>query len=171
MLRQRKNIKKYIINWQGDYLNVCDELAGLNNINYEQPKNSHSVHSKDPSMPIRLVCALDEVGEYYPLNNFSFIVSENRNSLKVLLGILNSNLMNWYFSNCFVDYNIKPKYIEQLPLPININSIALEDCIDRIIKMKSDNIESDTTEIENEINKLVFKLYELTEEEIKIIEQ
>ena len=26
--------------------------------------------------------------------------------------------MNWYFSRCFVDYNIKPKYIEKLPIPI-----------------------------------------------------
>ena len=107
-----KNIKKYTIDWQGDYLNVCNDLAGLNNINYEQPKILIQ-YIRKLSMPVRLVCALDTIGEYYPLNNFSFIVSVNGNSLKVLLGILNSNLMNWYFSNCFVDYNIKPKYIER----------------------------------------------------------
>lgn len=55
-------------------------------------------------MPTRLVCALDSNGEYYPLNNFSFIISENENLLKPLLGILNSKFMNWYFSKTYVDY-------------------------------------------------------------------
>jgi adenine-specific DNA-methyltransferase len=99
-----KNIKKYTIDWQGDYLNVCSDLAGLNNINYEQPKILIQ-YIRKLSMPVRLVCALDVNGEYYPLNNFSFIVSEKGNSLKSLLGIINSRLMNWYFSNSFVDYN------------------------------------------------------------------
>jgi adenine-specific DNA-methyltransferase len=95
-----KNIKKYIVDWQGDYLNVCGDLAGLNNINYEQPKILIQ-YIRKLSMPVRLVCALDTNGEYYPLNNFSFIVSENENSLKFLLGILNSNLINWYFFKLF----------------------------------------------------------------------
>ena len=130
-----KNIKKYTIDWQGDYLNVCSELAGLNNINYEQPKILIQ-YIRKLSMPVRLVCALDKNGEYYPLNNFSFVISENGNSLQVLLGILNSRLMNWYFSNSFVDYNIKPKYIEQLPLPKEIISSELENIISKIITLK-----------------------------------
>ncbi|QCX54411.1 TaqI-like C-terminal specificity domain-containing protein [Elizabethkingia sp. JS20170427COW] len=164
-----KNIKKYTINWQGDYLNVCNDLAGLNNINYEQPKILIQ-YIRKLSMPVRLVCALDINGEYYPLNNFSFVVSENGNSLKALLGIINSQLMNWYFSNCFVDYNIKPKYIEQLPLPIKFNSVELEDKVTEIISIKAENKEIDTTDLEVEIDRLVYELYELTEDEIKIIE-
>ena len=165
-----KNIKKYTIDWQGDYLNVCNDLAGLNNINYEQPKILIQ-YIRKLSMPVRLVCALDTNGEYYPLNNFSFIISENGNSLKVLLAILNSNLMNWYFSNCFVDYNIKPKYIEQLPLPIKFNSIKLESLVTEIISLKSIDKDTDSSKIENKINKIVYQLYGLTEEEIAIIEK
>lgn len=160
-----KNIRKYIINWQGDYLNVCNELAGLNNVNYEQPKILIQ-YIRKISMPVRLVCALDAHGEYYPLNNFSFIISENGASLKCLLAILNSDLMNWYFANSFVDYNIKPKYIEQLPLPNNLNSVAIERCVDSITQMKDENIEADTTMLEAQINQLVYELYQLTEEEI-----
>ena len=118
-----------------------------------------------------LVCALDINGEYYPLNNFSFIISENGNSLKSLLGILNSRLMNWYFSNCFVDYNIKPKYLEQLPLPTNTNSSDLDALISEIILLKSKDKDSDTKDLENKIDNAVYKLYDLTEEEIKIVEQ
>jgi hypothetical protein len=164
-----KNIKKYTIDWQGDFLNVCSDLAGLNNINYEQPKILIQ-YIRKLSMPVRLVCAFDINGEYYPLNNFSFIVSENGNSLKALLGIINSRLMNWYFSNCFVDYNIKPKYIEQLPLPTIINSTEIETKVAEIISIKAKDKEIDTTDLENQIDQLVYKLYDLTEEEIKIIE-
>lgn len=164
-----KNIKKYTIDWQGDFLNVCSDLAGLNNINYEQPKILIQ-YIRKLSMPVRLVCAFDINGEYYPLNNFSFIVSENANSLKALLGIMNSRLMNWYFSNCFVDYNIKPKYIEQLPLPPIFNSTEIEEKVAEIIIIKAKDKEIDTTDIENQIDQLVYKIYDLTEEEIKIIE-
>ena len=121
-------------------------------------------------MPVRLVCALDVNGEYYPLNNFSFIVSEKGNSLKSLLGIINSRLMNWYFSNSFVDYNIKPKYIELLPLPTKINSNELEAKVAEIITIKASDKETDTSSLENQIDQLVYQLYDLTEEEIAIIE-
>lgn len=164
-----KNIKKYLIDWQGDYLNVCNDLAGINNINYEQPKILIQ-YIRKLSMPIRLVCALDVKGEYYPLNNFSFIVSENGNSLKVLIGILNSRLMNWYFSNSFVDYNIKPKYIEQLPLPNNIISLELENKIFDIIRIKENDKETDTNALECEIDFMVYALYQLTFEEVLIID-
>ena len=164
-----KNIKKYKIDWQGDFLNVCDDLAGLNKINYEQPKILIQ-YIRKLSMPIRLVCALDSNGEYYPLNNFSFIVSENGNSLKALLGILNSRLINWYFSNSFVDYNIKPKYIEQIPLPTKLNSNDLENKVSEIMMLKSKDNEIDVSDLEYTVDQLVYQLYDLTEEEIKIIE-
>ncbi|MCA6443575.1 MAG: N-6 DNA methylase [Bacteroidetes bacterium] len=164
-----KNIKKFTIDWQGNYLNVCSDLAGLNNINYEQPKILIQ-YIRKLSMPVRLVCALDKNGEYYPLNNFSFIISENGSSLQVLLGILNSRLMNWYFSNSFVDYNIKPKYIEQLPLPKETISFELEKIVAEIIALKEKDKETDTTNLETLVDQLVYQLYELTEEEMKIIE-
>jgi hypothetical protein len=164
------NISKYVIKWKGDYLNVVKELAGLNNINYEQPKILIQ-YIRKISMPLRLVCAFDKTGEFYPLNNFSFIISEKKYSLKLLLGILNSNLINWYFSNCFIDYNIKPKYIEQLPLPNSLESKTIEEKIDMIFEIKQNDIASDMSSLELEIDKLVYELYGLTEKEIRIVER
>ncbi|MCL4547030.1 MAG: BREX-1 system adenine-specific DNA-methyltransferase PglX [Bacteroidetes bacterium] len=164
------NISKYVINWKGDYLNVGPHLDGLNNINYEQPKILIQ-YIRKISMPIRLVCALDNEGEYYPLNNFSFIISDKGNSLAFLLGILNSKLMNWYFANTYIDYNIKPKYIEQLPFNMNkVIQKPIEKMINKIIGLKMNIPDSDTNKLESEIDKLVYQLYGLTEEEIKIIE-
>jgi hypothetical protein len=42
--------------------------------------------------------------------------------------------------------------------------------VDKILAAKQQNPQTDTSEWENEIDKLVYRLYELTEEEIKIIE-
>ena len=163
------NISKYVIKWKGDYLNVVNELAGLNNINYEQPKILIQ-YIRKISMPTRLVCALDTAGDFYPLNNFSFIISEKGYSLKLLLGILNSNLINWYFSNCYIDYNIKPKYIEQLPLPMSLDSKKIEEHIEIILKLKQDDLVLNISSLELEIDRLVYDLYGLTEDEIQIVE-
>jgi len=42
--------------------------------------------------------------------------------------------------------------------------------VDQILSAKKQNPEADTSKLEKEIDKLVYKLYNLTEEEIKIIE-
>lgn len=164
------NISKFVINWKGDYLNVGSHLVGLNNTNYQQPKILIQ-YIRKISMPTRLVCALDGKGEYYPLNNFSFVISTEGHSLIYLIGILNSKLMNWYFSNSFIDYNIKPKYIEQLPICISENKLdEINVKVSEVIKNKEKNFNADTSAIETEIDNLVYQLYGLTEEEIKIVE-
>jgi hypothetical protein len=163
------NIKKYIISCKGDFLNVSKDLAGLGNVNYEQPKILIQ-YIRKLSMKTRLVCALDVNGEYYPLNNYSFVISEKSHSLKLLLALLNSNLINWYFSNSFIDYNIKPKYIEQIPIPKVLTSESIENIVDKILTAKKCDRHADTSELEKKCDRLVYKLYQLTYEEVKIID-
>ncbi|HEE9552211.1 TPA: hypothetical protein R8E56_001907, partial [Campylobacter coli] len=59
---------------------------------------------------------------------------------------------------------------------VNINSKneklanKLISLVDEILKVKEQDKNANTQELENKINSLVYKLYNLTEEEIKIIE-
>lgn len=67
------------------------------------------------------------------------------------------------------------KYPLQLPIPkINSKNQKLADelinLVDEILKAKEQDKNANTQELENKINSLVYKLYNLTEEEIKIIE-
>ncbi|MHB8853893.1 MAG: DUF7149 domain-containing protein [Ignavibacteriaceae bacterium] len=164
------NISKYNICWNGDYLNVGKHLQGLGKINYEQPKILIQ-YIRKLSMPTRLVCALDEKGEFYPLNNFSFIISDDKYSLVFLLGILNSKMINWYYSNTFIDYNIKPKYLEKIPIIIDNSFLKdIETVVKKIISAKKRNQSSDISALEGEIDQIVYKLYGLTEEERRIVE-
>ncbi len=51
---------------------------------------------------------------------------------------------------------------------LNVNKI--EGLVDKIIETKRQNKNADTSQWEREIDRLVYKLYDLTEDEIKIIE-
>ncbi len=97
--------------------------------------------------------------------------------LKYLLGILNSRLSEWYFNQIStttgMGTNRWKKYkIEILPIkePTETEELVLEKLVDQIITAKKSDPNTDTTALETEIDQLVYQLYELTPEEIKIIE-
>ena len=63
----------------------------------------------------------------------------------------------------------------KIPIPeINSENKELEGkivgLVDEILKIKNRNANEDTVEIEREIDRLVYELYGLSEEEIRIIE-
>ncbi|EFT2040834.1 class I SAM-dependent DNA methyltransferase, partial [Campylobacter jejuni] len=103
-----------------------------------------------------------------------FIVCEN---LKYLLGLLSSNLITYYYKNfsqgCKLGikgYQYNKHALENLPLPkINSKNEKLANelisLVDEILKAKEQDKNANTQELENKINSLVYKLYNLTEEE------
>ncbi len=116
--------------------------------------------------------ALDETGAY--LNAPAvFLPSDD----KALLAVLNSKVA-WYFlkSICVIRsggyIEVKPQYFEQIPIPEidTATHTLLTGLTERIIAANSIDIEVDTTELELQADMLVYQLYGLNEEEIKIIE-
>ncbi|EIE8721135.1 Eco57I restriction-modification methylase domain-containing protein [Campylobacter jejuni] len=99
---------------------------------------------------------------------------------KYLLAILNSRLIVYYMQ--YISSHLGQgafrwirQYIEKLPIPkINSKNKKLADELinlaDDILKAKEQDKNANTQELENKINSLVYKLYNLTEDEIKIIE-
>jgi hypothetical protein len=94
---------------------------------------------------------------------------------KYLLAILNSRIADWYIRQLGVTRNggyfeYKPMFVEQLPVPM-IDDTAQQPFIllvDQVLSIK--NSGGDTTEVENEINRLAYQLYGLEKEEIQYIE-
>lgn len=108
---------------------------------------------------------------------FSITFYSNIN-LKYLIANLNSSISKFWIKNNAATlgdgiYGAKI-YIEKLPIP-KINSknqkLANEliNLVDDILKAKEQDKNANTQELENKINSLVYKLYNLTEDEIKII--
>jgi adenine-specific DNA-methyltransferase len=70
------------------------------------------------------------------------------------------------------NYQIDKAPILDLPLinPIEDSQIAISSLVSKIIETKKQNPTADITALENQIDQLVYQLYDLTEEEIKIVE-
>jgi methylase of polypeptide subunit release factors len=96
---------------------------------------------------------------------------------KYLLGILNSQVI-WYFLRniCVVRsggyIEVKPQYFEQIPIPkiSHCDQDILTQLVDQILNAKKSDPNADTTTLETEIDQMVYQLYNLTAEEIQIIE-
>ena len=65
--------------------------------------------------------------------------------------------------------------MQSIPIPFIIPSnqsivSQIESLVSNILETKKQDPEKDTTELEREMDKLVYELYELTSEEIAVVE-
>ncbi|MBA4276735.1 DUF559 domain-containing protein [Flavobacterium sp.] len=102
---------------------------------------------------------------------------ENNFDLKAVLAILNSKMINYFFQSFKEEEGrafaqVKTVDIKNLPfvIPNETLQIELAALVNQILKLKSQDNSVDTKDLENEIDQLVYQLYDLTEEEIKIVE-
>ncbi len=94
---------------------------------------------------------------------------------KFLVGLLNSRLLDWLFRKTSTNNHVNLYELETLPIPQITKSnkptadkiIAL---VDKILQSKEKDPKANTQGLEKEIDALVYQLYNLTDEEIKIIE-
>ena len=65
-----------------------------------------------------------------------------------------------------------PGYADILPIPLNIytNQNPIIEKVNQILDLKKEDPKAETSELEAEIDRMVYELYELTEEEILIVE-
>jgi len=119
--------------------------------------------------------AYDTNGHY--LQNTSYILTGEK--LKYLIGLLNSKLINFAFINFYqsggIEGEITVQAINKIPIPEitedNQETVAkIKTLVNEIINLKETDKEADISAKQNEIDKLVYQLYDLTNEEIEMIE-
>ncbi|MGL2807426.1 DUF7149 domain-containing protein [Helicobacter pylori] len=120
-----------------------------------------------------------ELGYFYA-EATSFILTGEH--LRYLLGMLHSKLITFAFKTFYAGgglgesgYRYKKAFIERLPIPKITHknqelADKITDCAERILQAKEKDPKANTQELEKEIDALVYQLYNLTDEEIKIIE-
>ena len=98
--------------------------------------------------------------------------------LKYLLALLNSRLMNYLYKGKFkstktVFSEIQARTVQQLPIVCADDSgqAPLVLLVDRILRAKKKDPEADTSAVEAQIDSLVYKLYDLTNEEAATAER
>ena len=126
-----------------------------------------------------LDACIDLNGNIIPAKSTIVILDKDNEKLKFLSAIINSKVAFFYIKEIYSSnsycggINFTKDMISSIPIPeINSKNKKLEDkiinLVDRIIEGKKSGI--DMRELEEEVDRLVYRLYELSEEEIKIIE-
>jgi N-6 DNA Methylase/TaqI-like C-terminal specificity domain len=126
-------------------------------------------------MTQRLECALDEQGSVLPGKSTSIILPFPDCDLYYLLGILNSRLLSFYFKGYFGGNSLHGGYlrigspqIRQMPIAL---SNRPEIMINLVHQRLAESDLSQSQEIDDEIDQLVYQLYGLTALEVQMLEQ
>jgi len=116
-----------------------------------------------------LICQYFDKG-YVPIDSISYLTAAT--NIKMYLGILNSRLLNIYYKFHYSDKNVKPIYLLDIPLPeMSLdNEEKITKIVNEVLLLKEVDSNVDTSTLESEIDQLVYQLYGLTEEEVRIVE-
>lgn len=170
------DIERYKIR-TGRYLKNVDKLNN-NSVDYfKKPKiivQRLVAHIENPYPHLKITACYDDEGIVITNTLMSFEL-DNRIKDKFLLVYLNSKFLSWYAYNFIYARAIRGMdfynyYIQQIPIPI-ISITEQEKFIEianEIIKLSNDN--ENYSYLEDEIDRMVYELYDLNEDEIAIVE-
>jgi hypothetical protein len=168
-----KGISRYSISEDNLYVKYGNFLARnwQNKSFYETPKIAVRETGN------RIIAAIDLDNRYFLSTLYAIYPKEifTIDYLKYLLGILNSTLATFFVKKIAFDLTegaftkVRTNQLGRLPIP-SLPKIErmIGRNVDQILQLKSNNC--DTSIIEADIDRLVYQLYGLTEEEIAIIE-
>ena len=103
----------------------------------------------------------------------NYILPSHSIDLYCLLGFLNSKTINWFFRCFSTNSNVNGYEVDNFPIPqLSPNTQAsISELVKKVIDAKRINSSTDTSAIEKQIDELVYQAYELSKDDIKIIEQ
>lgn len=175
---------KYFSKVQDELMQRSLKMNNNDFYKYSALRNAETYQNKKILIPDILVCGrfgYDNVGLWHNASIHGIkLRDEFLNLEKMYLGILNSSLF-WFFIDTTSTalrgdaYRLTPSFVSPFSFPRITESnqptadkiIAL---VEEILKAKEQDSSSSTQELEKEIDSLVYTLYNLTDEEIKIIE-
>jgi type I restriction-modification system DNA methylase subunit len=109
---------------------------------------------------------------------YSTIIKDSQFNVQYVVGILNSKAIQYYYQQKFkaeteLFPKIRIKQAKQLPIPVAslTEQQLIVTLIEKIITAKRISPQISIEKLEREIDQIVYKLYDLTDTEIKIIEQ
>ena len=174
-LLRGRDIERYITKWDGNrWIKYGVHLAE------PRPSGGFDAFKK---IVIRqtgdsLIATLD-TEQFVCMNNMHTITPKDGNSdLLFILGLLNSKLLNHYFQWMNPEKGealaeVKKEHVEKLVIKKATSQQAAEisNRVEKVLSSKKAHRAADTSALEREIDQLVYLLYGLTPEEIKIVEK
>ena len=133
---------------------------------FEQPKIVY------PDIAQGTEFSFDDGG--YFLGNTSYLLPTKE---MWLLGLLNSKAVFWFYTKTSTQIRggfvrFIAQYVSQIPIPTikTAQKTSISEMVNQILTAKRTDPDADVSELENEIDQIVYLLYDLTPEEIAIVE-
>jgi len=179
-LLRGEDVKKYFINYKNIFIKFSEKDPKKFKFSSLYCSNKILIRrvSKD------LICTMDD-NKFVVLNTLYCCIPKSNHTLSYIAAILNSKLISYWFKKMFVLTDKLFPYIRKSQL----NFIPIKDIVKNEQKQFSNLVnsiliitkdedylfnsgkKSKVHEYELQIDQMVYKLYELTEEEIKIVEK
>jgi hypothetical protein len=140
-----------------------------------------------PRLVETLSCTLDGHGSH-SLDNVDvggvvFTEQHDQHNSAYLLGLLNSSLLRWFFPHISAPFrggfrSANKQFLSQLPIRMlnlsdpaeGMQHDAIAGLAEDILAAKAADPATDTSALERDIDRMVYELYGLTEEEIAVVE-
>jgi hypothetical protein len=164
------------------YISYTDRYCFFNRTAKRGGCWDEDVHTAKDKILVRQIGDYPEGGldrRGYAVLNAAFMILPKTAKCKsmFLLGILNSSSIRFYWLNKFRDDRktfpkIKGEYLKLLPVPKVDNSkqTPIVRLVEQVLNLKEKDQTADTSELEAKIDRLVYTLYGLTDEEIAVVE-
>ncbi|HNX21217.1 MAG TPA: TaqI-like C-terminal specificity domain-containing protein [Bacteroidales bacterium] len=170
-----RNIKAYRIDYDNEYIwyrpDLMKEKKGCLPHSKEIFLTMEKIITQRVNSSGQLLATYDNE-QYFCLDttNISTEKFDNNFNFKFIVGIINSKLINWWFNDEFKNPTISGYELHQIPIKKNL---TIENKISMLVESIIENYKIGITDKHSisEIDQLVYELYGLTEEEIRIVEE
>lgn len=122
-----------------------------------------------------IIGTLDTNHYFYSNTLHGTAITDKKYAIKFILALMNSKVLNYYYKATTAEggkvfAQVKIEILRQLPIKNSTNQKPFSTIVDNILSAKENNPTADTSALEKQLDEMVYKLYELTEKEIAIIE-
>lgn len=167
-----RDIVKWRINWD---IKEYDKYLSYTNKLHRPREERLFLADKKLLLPRRAtqIVATIDYQKYYALNTaYICLKEENKYEMEFLLGIMNSRLVDYFYTMLFMGWQITIPALEVIPVPNckKDKQNPIISLVNQILSDKKNDPQADSSVLERKIDILVYLLYDLTFDEMQIVE-
>jgi type I restriction-modification system DNA methylase subunit len=170
------DVSRYRLRWGSEWLSYGPWLGAPREPRFFE--GQRLLFREIPGENKRIQATIAEETYYHGHSITPFKLYSKSYDLRFLLGVVNSELISWYARLTLPNFGkdifpkLNPQDIKALPIAPSTQKqqAPISKLVDQVLAAKRKDSDADTSELEREIDRLVYQLYNLTPDEIDIVE-